>query len=78
MVGNGESNDTRNNAFTVNKDGNAYVQNNKKLATEEYVNEKLSNGAEPVDTIKIRDRATAQIYNLYIENGELKMEEVAE
>lgn len=42
IVGNGESNDTRNNAFTVNKDGNAYVQNNKKLATEEFVENKVA------------------------------------
>ena len=42
IVGNGESNDTRSNAFTVNKDGNAYVQNNKKLATEEFVENKVA------------------------------------
>ena len=37
IVGNGESADARSNAFTVNKDGTAYA-NNQKLATEEYVN----------------------------------------
>lgn len=72
IIGNGTSDTSRNNAFIVNKDGTAYVQNDKKLATEEYVNNKLQ--PTIADSIKIKDRATEIVYSLYIENGELRME----
>lgn len=72
VAGCGTSDDDRRNAFVVNKDGTAYVQNNKKLATEEYVNNKLQ--PTIANSIKIKDRATEIVYSLYIENGELRME----
>lgn len=52
IVGNGTSEENRQNAFTVNKDGSVYI----------------------ADSIKIKDRSTSQVYSLYIENGELRME----
>lgn len=81
IVGNGEfSGNTvtkQSNAFEVLTSGDikaagAVYAQNKKLATEEFVNNTLQSSI--IDSVKIKDRATAQVYSLYIENGELKME----
>lgn len=84
IIGNGEGDTNRGNAFVVHKNGNtltkgdAYVQvvgeAKKKLATEEYVDDKISSINTVPESIQIKDRATSKIYNVFIENGELRME----
>lgn len=85
IVGGGTSATNRKNIHTLDWSGNAWFAgavkvgaDQKELATTEYVDQKIADVPQPAltifDAVQIKDRATAQIYNLYIENGELKME----
>ena len=63
IVGNGSSNDSRSNAFEVDWQGQVYIENGKKVATEDYVNNLmpkiqfgsgLPEGTAPAGTIYIQ------------------------
>ena len=73
IVGNGSSDTARSNAFKVSSKGAGYFTsdvyaNNKKLATEEYVNTKQE---KITDALILSDIATGVKYKIQIENGQL-------
>ena len=73
IVGNGSSDTARSNAFKVSSKGVGYFAsdvyaNNKKLATEEYVDTKQE---KITDALILSDIATGVKYKIQIENGQL-------